>query len=286
MGVLIEKLRRSKFLNRMLVILGKDSFAGSLIIRAPYLYYRVFPDKRVKEARVYFRDNKDQVIRNLRILADKKSRDVYKNLIRFRMTMKYRYQPGMELPQYFPADIVKISENEVFLDVGGYDGDSSVEFLKQCDGKYKKVIIFEPDKACIEMIKNNPKIPVVDFSIIEKGAWNRETTLGFIASGDSASRIVENSSDSNCIPVTAIDLCEECKDATFIKMDIEGAEMKALEGAKETISRNKPKLAISIYHSDSDMVDIINYIHNLVPEYKVYVRHHSTGLIDTVAYFV
>ncbi len=78
----------------------------------------------------------------------------------------------------------------------------------------------------------------------------------------------------------------ECQDATFIKMDLEGSEMMALKGAEKIIKRNKPKLAICIYHSDQDMLEIIKYIHQLVPEYRLYIRHHSTSYIDTVLYAV
>jgi hypothetical protein len=75
-------------------------------------------------------------------------------------------------------------------------------------------------------------------------------------------------------------------------MDIEGAEFNALIGAKETILRDKPKLAICIYHSNEDMLRIAEWIHVLVPEYKLYVRHHGAknyvhpvmGPAETVLY--
>ena len=70
----------------------------------------------------------------------------------------------------------------------------------------------------------------------------------------------------------------------YIKMDIEGAEMNAIKGAKETIIKNKPKLAISIYHSNQDMIDIIEYVHQLVPEYRLYVRAHTMGIAETILY--
>ncbi len=70
----------------------------------------------------------------------------------------------------------------------------------------------------------------------------------------------------------------------FIKMDIEGAEWDALHGAKETIIKNKPKLAISIYYSNEDMIRLIEYIHSIVPDYRLYVRAHIMGIAETILY--
>ena len=126
--------------------------------------------------------------------------------------------------------------------------------------------------------------------MIFKGVWSKTTNIRFISSGDSASHVAEctniDSSDLEVIPVIAMDECEICRDATFIKMDLEGSEIKALQGAKKLILKNKPKLAICIYHSDEDMTGIIDYIHDLVPDYKLYVRHHSVGVIETVVYAI
>ena len=88
------------------------------------------------------------------------------------------------------------------------------------------------------------------------------------------------------VSVAAMDDMRECQDATFIKMDLEGAEMQALQGAENLIKRNKPKLAVCIYHSDQDMLEIIRYIHKIVPEYSLYVRQHSNGIGETVLYAV
>lgn len=71
---------------------------------------------------------------------------------------------------------------------------------------------------------------------------------------------------------------------TFIKMDIEGAELDALKGAKDTILRDKPKLAICIYHKKSDLYELPGYILSLVPEYKLCVRHYTSISWETVLY--
>ena len=83
-----------------------------------------------------------------------------------------------------------------------------------------------------------------------------------------------------------MDAVPECQNATWIKMDIEGAELNALRGAKGIIRRNHPKLTICIYHSDEDMIRIAEYIHELVPEYKLYVRNHTGRQTEIVLYAV
>ena len=73
---------------------------------------------------------------------------------------------------------------------------------------------------------------------------------------------------------------------SFIKMDIEGAERGALRGAEQLIRRYRPDLAICVYHSISDLFEIPLYIHSIVPEYRLYLRHHTPVFCETVCYAV
>ena len=70
----------------------------------------------------------------------------------------------------------------------------------------------------------------------------------------------------------------------LIKMDIEGAEYQALVGARKTIQREKPGLAISIYHNPEDYYRLADLIKGYVPEYNLAVRHHKERHVDTVLY--
>lgn len=81
--------------------------------------------------------------------------------------------------------------------------------------------------------------------------------------------------------IPCVRLSEWCKEnnvqATFIKMDIEGAELDALRGAEELIKANKPKLAICLYHHVHDLWTIPLYVKSLVPEYKLFCRENRSG---------
>ena len=85
--------------------------------------------------------------------------------------------------------------------------------------------------------------------------------------------------------MTALDVCVS-DPVTFIKMDIEGAELEALKGSSKIIKKYMPKLAISLYHKKDDILEIPLYIKELVPEYKLYIRHYSNAGVETVLYAV
>lgn len=106
----------------------------------------------------------------------------------------------------------------------------------------------------------------------------------FNGQGTGGSRIVEQETD-NSIAVVSLDSCVNDR-VTFIKMDIEGAEMEALKGAESIIKSQKPKLAICVYHKEQDMTEIPIFIKKLVPEYKLFMRHYSNDAGETVLYAV
>lgn len=86
--------------------------------------------------------------------------------------------------------------------------------------------------------------------------------------------------------VTTLDEELQGQRVTFIKMDIEGAELETLQGAEKTIKSNLPKLAISIYHKPEDIFTIPSLIYQYSDCYMFYLRHYSFFDWDTVLYAV
>lgn len=148
----------------------------------------------------------------------------------------------------------------------------------------KKVYAFEPNKEnyenCLKKIKfiqGGHKI-----EMINKGLYDSEGEKHFIYDGGS-SHISDGSSET-IQTVSLDDFMENREKVSFIKMDIEGVEMDALEGARKTIIRDKPDLAICIYHKNSDIVDILQQILDIYPDYRLYIRHYSVFRWETVVY--
>lgn len=293
LGVLLDRIRGNHVANEIMTMLGKlgmDRFFYMLF----YKYFEKHPSVAMRNSSAYFNRHEKDIEMIKGWLADEKSKKIWEQMIEFRKTMNYKLHPGRELPQYFVKEIIQFNQNERFIDCGGFDGATSLEFihsLKILGGGYESIVIFEPDKLNVRLIKE--KTADRDHIVlIEKGLWNKHANIGFRGSGNSSSKVIEL--DENCTDFSSIDTIEvvamddvaECKDATFIKMDLEGSEIMALKGAEKIIKRNKPKLAVCIYHSDQDMLEIIQYIHRLVPEYKLFVRQHANSYNETVLYAV
>ena len=123
-----------------------------------------------------------------------------------------------------------------------------------------------------------------NIEVVCAAAWDEDTMLSF-SDGKGSSSKIDNEGDSKVV-AKRIDSMDSCKDATFIKMDIEGAEYNALIGAENTIKSNKPILAICIYHSDEDTLRIFELIDSFGLDYNYYIRHHAQKISETVLYAI
>lgn len=196
-----------------------------------------------------------------------------------------------------PADVVDhqyfdfpslFRRGTAFVDGGCLNCRTSYMFADWCEGEYSKIFAFEPDPLSAAICKNNLSDKSIrDFHLIQAGLSDRVGEAFFRTGLYNCSHIIEgNYGEENVetLPLTTIDRAVGEEPIGFIKMDIEGAEFDALHGAKGTIVRDKPLLAISAYHRTGDMLAIMDYLHSLVPEYRFWLRHYSIGTADTVLY--
>jgi len=217
-------------------------------------------------------------------LSDKRSKEVFKGIISYRVTGEYRYLKNiMDQPQYFLKEIIRPTEHEVFVDGGGYIGDTVMGFIKFTKKKYDEVYMWEPDKSNIDKAKKILK-KWDNINIIPYAMFSRKDILYFDAGLGDVSSLKERGKSR--VPCESLDNLLGNKRITFIKMDIEGAELEALKGAERIIREQKPKLAICIYHKPEDIYEIPMFIKSFVPEYKIYIRHHHDARSETVLYAV
>lgn len=187
---------------------------------------------------------------------------------------------------YFYEDFLQYKEEEIFVDAGCCDLGTTVDFTRICAG-LKKVYAFEPDeqnyKDCVQRVEEQ-KDTLPEIVMLPYGTWSEKTELRFEATADGCSHIGEG---DTVIQTTAIDeIVENTDTVTFIKMDVEGAELASLKGAERVIRKDRPKLAICIYHKPEDMLTLPLYIKSLVPEYRLYLRSYSNSYNEMVLYAI
>lgn len=192
--------------------------------------------------------------------------------------------------QYFGPEFIKPVNNEIYLDVGAYDKTTPMNFINFATQGINKMILFEPSPTRIPYLQNLECGNLVP-ELVTYGAWSYNGYVNAYENCDGQfsafSDDIKTSliTEKECkLPVKRIDDVVGNDKVTFIKMDIEGAELQALIGAEETICNNKPRLAISIYHKPEDIVDIPLYLSKIVPEYRFFIRHHTLHPYETVLY--
>lgn len=262
-----------------------------LFFNKQFDYEKTHPTEEMKLSSIFFRDHSGDVQKCIELLEDDTSKMVFGQIIRFRCTHdRVCFPSHCTNNQYFPKDIIELRPNEVFLDCGACKGDTYRRLRRESHNRFKKAVLFEVDDDNIKFIKKTTqKDPRVE--LIEKAVWSENTRIFFEdmntdGSGYCIQDVNGYEGTVREVKACSIDTQDCCRDATFIKMDIEGSEWEALHGARETIKRNHPKLAICLYHNDLDYIRIIPFIHSLNPDYKLFVRHHSTNLSETVLYAI
>lgn len=249
-------------------------FAASEMMNSKMIIERLFIS--------YLEENLENYRKAYSLLEDDFSKEVYLNRMKkayLDSNISHIVSDARE--EYYDKEVL-LTEDEVFVDCGGFDGDTAVDFIHKVDGRFKKIIIFEPEGSKANLIKARMKGYNCDF--YQYGLWSKDTILKFNARGDVASRISDEGNAE--IEVKALDDVLINDIPTYIKMDIEGSEIEALKGGKKIIQKYKPKLAICIYHKPEDLFEIPILIKEMCGDYKLFVRQYANSIYETVCYAV
>ena len=186
---------------------------------------------------------------------------------------------GLQYFDYFTA-----RGGEVFVDGGAYNGMTTVDFFKWAGNEKSMSYLFEANPKNEQMIKKILKDNYIeDYKLVLKGLYKKDTTLRFQTMNGAGARFSE---EGESVEVSSIDnaLLSEGRKVTFIKMDIEGAEASAIEGAVKLIERDSPRLALSVYHKPNDFLDIPNQLLRIHSDYRFAYRQYCTMGEETVLY--
>ena len=208
-------------------------------------------------------------------LADDFSRQVFADTLNYKLSGKISYLFACETQRQEDLQSIFIfTDKENYLDLGAYNGDTVLEFLQLTDNKCSSIVAVEPDRRnCRKLRALKDELGLGDsFMVHEAGVWQERTILSFSDSGGRQSTFIDASKAE--VNVDTIDAFADGRAISYIKMDVEGAELQALEGGKATIKQFVPKLFVAAYHYDADLFRLPMAIWKLVPDYKIYLRKH------------
>ena len=214
--------------------------------------------------------------------SDEESVKVLDRVLGYRLTLDAKQLADVvDWDLYGFSGLLRFEDDEVYVDGGAFDGDSVRMFIDNVNGQYDRVLAFEPDPKTFGRLSNNlkefPKVEVYNY-----GLHSARGTLGFNNDGSRGAIIA---ADGGCqVQVTSVDEVLNGDRASFIKMNIEGAELEALKGSAKTIATWRPKMAISVYHRPNDLYEIPKLVRELGSDYRLFLRQHDGGIIETVLY--
>lgn len=222
-------------------------------------------------------ENEENLEKVYSMMADEYSKDVLKKLIYFRLlddTIRIPTEPQDR--QYFEYNFYPKRKDEVFVDCGAYNGISLKAFLKENQNQFESYYGIEPDeenyKKLKEYVETLPK-NIRERIILDKTAvYDRQGMLTLYELKGPGS-FISNIGKAE-VKAEKIDTILEHERATYIKMNIEGSELPALHGARQTIEEYKPRLAIAGYHKTWDLWEIPLLIHDMCSDYKLYLRSY------------
>lgn len=234
----------------------------------------------------YFRQHQNEIKEVYESLADEESKEQYLAHLDSRININLEGLPAPDTKnQYFPSDIVSLTDNEVFLDAGAYSGDTLEQFSIRTNGAFSKYIALEPDPNSYQkLVHSVAKFPKGKVEVFPYAVGEENRILKFNATGGEGAAISETGTIT--VDSRRIDDLFYAYKPTYLKFDIEGAELGALKGARKIITDYKPKLAVCLYHLPDDIWTIPLLVKEYNKDYKLFMRTHSLDGFEFVLYAI
>jgi FkbM family methyltransferase len=223
------------------------------------------------------------------LFADDLSRETYIAAINTKINENLEYiKPCVRLDNlYFPSAEFPLREDEVLLDVGGFTGDTVREFHNLTEGQYAKIISLEPDEGnFLELLATTETLGHSKALPLKIGAWDERTTLRFTTK----EMHIDNQITDDGVQQINVDTIDSILSGlgcpvTLIKIDINGAEYRALCGAQETIRKHRPRIAVRL-HRKEDFYRLPILLNKMAPDIKLYLRQRNFMSMMVVLYGV
>ncbi len=202
------------------------------------------------------------------MLADEQSRRVFTGLCAYKITGRLGYLREIFTDDEKPSPLLGLGSDEVYCDLGAYNGDTVLQTVKSAGG-CKKIYALEPEKRNFQKcVRNCTDIDEIEF--INAAAWSHDCVMSFESGSGRQARVAAKG--SGVTAARSLDSILHGRECTYIKYDVEGADIPALEGSARTIEVCRPKLCCALYHRCLDFIDIPLYLADRYDGYTYHMR--------------
>lgn len=216
------------------------------------------------------------------LMVDDRSRAVFAATVNFKLSGKLRWlRDYTDSRETAFRDYLRPHAREHFVDLGAYNGDTIRELLAHTGGAYASITALEPDRKTFRKLSAYVERAGLDnVRLLNAGAWSEpgEMRFGGKAGRNSAltpvMHAVSHDRRTVSVPVESVDHVLDGAPCTLLKLDVEGAEYQALLGARETIARCRPRIALSAYHRSEDLYELPLLLRALCPQVRIGMLHH------------
>ena len=220
----------------------------------------------------FFNRNKDRLEKVYSRLADDESRKCFAGLVNYKLSGQIKYLRGCEVtPDEADSILGPFAENTSFIDLGAYRGDTLARFTKMFP-VFTSAAAVEPDRHSFKKLTEcaqGMNIPVNCVNAIVSDTCGKAQITVSRGRGTRAASV----NTGHEIDKVTVDSLDCAGSAGFIKFDVEGSELSALEGAKDTIRAKKPQMKIACYHKSADLFGIPEKIFSIRDDYRIFMRH-------------
>lgn len=222
-------------------------------------------------------------------LADDRSRTVLDAILKLRLSLNRDSLRGAVTSledEYFSVldseTTFRLRADEIIADCGAFVGSTVRKAIAATDGRFRAIHAFEPDRGSYAELEKLRALAMPGIVLHNAAVGDTSGTIRFLETGTMGSRVDESGGNSGATPIVRLD--DVLDEVTFIKMDLEGFEQRALKGAARLIRECRPRMAITAYHYADDLLDLWRLFEELAPGYELRLRHHSSYYYDTIYY--
>ena len=216
--------------------------------------------------------NRERLEKVCERLADEESRRCFKSLVNYKLSGRLDYLRDCEVtPDKADNLLGPFRENSSFIDLGAYRGDTLLRFTKLFP-EFSSATAVEPERHSFKKLTecaDSLSIPVTCVNALISDSCG---TAMITSSRGRGTRTAKTNTGHEIAKVT-VDSFEDSKKAGFIKFDVEGSELHAIEGAKNTIQDQRPQLKIACYHKSADLFEIPEKVFAIRDDYRLFMRH-------------